>query len=175
MLTTQACMLADHQQQLAQLTALTKDLVAALQTLQLTQPQSSTPAAPSTAPTQPAPALAASGPRLAYPEKFDGSPGKCKGACEEKAAGQRDSALGCERASACSAPACLALATEREFACPLLAPDQRPSVHASAIVSFGGSEDEALDGLGLGWSRLRLGPSGGLRSTFYGCALGLPG
>ncbi|KAI2665823.1 Transposon Tf2-9 polyprotein [Labeo rohita] len=65
-LSAQALTLMAHQHQLDRLTDLTGQLVQALQGLQLTPPSS------------PPPAFAAS-PRLAFPEKFDGSPARCKG------------------------------------------------------------------------------------------------
>ncbi|KAL0147107.1 hypothetical protein M9458_057631 [Cirrhinus mrigala] len=65
----QAGVLAAHQQQLTRLTTLTEELVKTLQSLQLPTP---TPQA-----MPPSPPIAS--PRLAYPEKFDGTPAKCKG------------------------------------------------------------------------------------------------
>ncbi|KAL0154036.1 hypothetical protein M9458_050695, partial [Cirrhinus mrigala] len=75
-LSSQASTLLAHQQQLDRLTNLTGQLVQALQGLQL-----SPPATPPPAPTPPPPAAqaVATGPRLAFPEKFDGTPTKCKG------------------------------------------------------------------------------------------------
>ncbi|KAI2660671.1 Transposon Tf2-6 polyprotein [Labeo rohita] len=75
-LSSQASTLLAHQQQLDRLTNLTGQLVQALQGLQL-----SPPATPPPAPTPPPPAAqaVAAGPRLAFPEKFDGTPAKCKG------------------------------------------------------------------------------------------------
>ncbi|KAL0199235.1 hypothetical protein M9458_007775, partial [Cirrhinus mrigala] len=70
-----ASTLMAHQHQLDRLTDLTGQPVQALQGLQLTPP--STPLPVSTPPPG-AQAFAAS-PRLAFPEKFDGSPAKCKG------------------------------------------------------------------------------------------------
>ncbi|KAL0173533.1 hypothetical protein M9458_029501, partial [Cirrhinus mrigala] len=68
-------MLTRHQQQLDHLTALTEQLVRAVQGLQIATPPAPPPA---TSPSPAAPPITAS-PRLAFPEKFDGSPGKCKG------------------------------------------------------------------------------------------------
>ncbi|KAL0180477.1 hypothetical protein M9458_022883 [Cirrhinus mrigala] len=74
----QANVLASHQQQLAHLTALTEETVKTLRSLQL--PSAETVPLPVTTPTQPAsPATPVASPRLAYPDKFDGSPAKCKG------------------------------------------------------------------------------------------------
>ncbi|KAL0149399.1 hypothetical protein M9458_055296, partial [Cirrhinus mrigala] len=75
-LSAQASTLQIHQQQLDRLTDLTGQLVQALQGLQLIPPASSPPAPPTSLPTAPP---AAASPRLAFPEKFDGSPTKCKG------------------------------------------------------------------------------------------------
>ncbi|KAL0185425.1 hypothetical protein M9458_021122, partial [Cirrhinus mrigala] len=64
----QASVLATHQQQLAHLTALTEEMVKTLRSLQLPSAE-----------TAPSPAAPVASPRLAYPDKFDGSPAKCKG------------------------------------------------------------------------------------------------
>ncbi len=72
----QASVLATHQQQLNRLTSLTEELVKTLQALHLQASNSSAP------PPSPLPAHATSttaSPRLAFPEKFDGSPTRCKG------------------------------------------------------------------------------------------------
>ncbi len=69
----QASALASHQQQLSRLTSLTEELVKTLQALQLSPP---TVSPPMPNPLPPAPVTAS--PRLAFPEKFDGSPTKCK-------------------------------------------------------------------------------------------------
>ncbi|KAL0183843.1 hypothetical protein M9458_019539, partial [Cirrhinus mrigala] len=74
-LSAQASMLAAHGQQLDRLTDLTGQLVRALQGLQLTPP----PAAPPATPPPPAPQPVAASPRLAFPEKFDGTAAKCRG------------------------------------------------------------------------------------------------
>ncbi|KAL0157403.1 hypothetical protein M9458_048649 [Cirrhinus mrigala] len=74
-LSAQASTLAVHQQQLDRLTDLTGQLVRALQGLQLTSPAAAPPA---TVPT-PAVTPATASPRLAFPEKFDGTAAKCKG------------------------------------------------------------------------------------------------
>ncbi len=72
----QASVLAKHQQQLNRLTSVTEELVKTLQALQL---QAISTSAPPPSPSQAhAPSITAS-PRLAFPEKFDGSPTKCKG------------------------------------------------------------------------------------------------
>ncbi|KAI2668609.1 Transposon Tf2-6 polyprotein [Labeo rohita] len=73
----QASMLSRHQQQLDHLTALTEQLVRAVQGLQIAAPPAVSPP-PAASPSPAAPPVTAS-PRLAFPEKFDGSPGKCKG------------------------------------------------------------------------------------------------
>ncbi len=70
----QASALASHQQQLGRLTSLTEELVKTLQALQLS-PSAMNP--PMHNPPPPAPVTAS--PRLAFPEKFDGSPSRCKG------------------------------------------------------------------------------------------------
>ncbi len=69
----QAVMLTSHQLQLQRLTSVTEELVRMLQALQLTAPSVATPA--------PEPQAISSNinPRLSFPEKFDGSPDKCKG------------------------------------------------------------------------------------------------
>ncbi len=72
----QASVLATHQQQLNRLTSVTEELVKTLQALHLQESNASAP------PPSPLPACATSttaSPRLAFPEKFDGSPTKCKG------------------------------------------------------------------------------------------------
>ncbi|KAI2645467.1 Transposon Tf2-6 polyprotein [Labeo rohita] len=74
-LSAQASTLQVHQQQLDRLTDLTDQLVRALQGLQLTPPA---PPSPPPMPPSGAQSIAAS-PRLAFPEKFDGTPTKCKG------------------------------------------------------------------------------------------------
>ncbi len=73
-LTAQASQLAVHQQQLQRLTALTEQLVTALQGVHVTQPQAA--ASPPPAPAMQAPPVS---PRLAFPEKFDGDPTRCRG------------------------------------------------------------------------------------------------
>ncbi|KAL0202517.1 hypothetical protein M9458_000535 [Cirrhinus mrigala] len=74
-LSAQASTLLLHQQQLDRLTDLTGQLVRALQGWQLTPPPALTPV--TTLP--PGAQAAAASPRLTFPEKFDGSPEKCKG------------------------------------------------------------------------------------------------
>ncbi|KAI2644234.1 Transposon Tf2-6 polyprotein [Labeo rohita] len=76
-MSAQATKLFQHQEQLNRLTVLTEQLVRAVQGLQV--------AASPVAPTPPAPVLppavqpAVASPRLAFPDKFDGTPTKCKG------------------------------------------------------------------------------------------------
>ncbi len=69
----QAVMLSSHQLQLQRLTSVTEELVRTLQVLQLTAPPAATPA--------PEPQAISSNmnPRQSFPEKFNGSPDKCKG------------------------------------------------------------------------------------------------
>ncbi|KAL0149392.1 hypothetical protein M9458_055303, partial [Cirrhinus mrigala] len=76
-MSAQATMLTQHQQQLERLTALTKQLVQAVQGLQVAAP----PVATSPPPPVQTPAVqpVAASPRLAFPEKFDGTADKCKG------------------------------------------------------------------------------------------------
>ncbi|KAL0154119.1 hypothetical protein M9458_050578 [Cirrhinus mrigala] len=74
-LSAQASVLTLHQQQLDRLTNLTEQLVRALQGLQATAPPAMPPV---TTPPPGAQAVTAS-PRLAFPEKFDGTASKCKG------------------------------------------------------------------------------------------------
>ncbi|KAI2661109.1 Transposon Tf2-6 polyprotein [Labeo rohita] len=74
-LSAQASTLLVHQQQLDRLTDLTGQLVRALQGLQVTPPPATSPVS---TPPPGAPSAAAS-PRLAFPEKFDGTSVKCKG------------------------------------------------------------------------------------------------
>ncbi|KAL0202757.1 hypothetical protein M9458_000775, partial [Cirrhinus mrigala] len=76
-MSAQATMLTLHQQQLDRLTALTEQLVRAVQGLQVaTPPVASPPPPPAQLPVvQPVTAS----PRLAFPDKFDGTPTKCKG------------------------------------------------------------------------------------------------
>lgn len=76
-LSSQANQLAIHQHQLNRPTSLTEELVNALQNLCLTPTE--TPPAPITAPENPITSSASSvNPRLAFPEKLNGSPAKCK-------------------------------------------------------------------------------------------------
>ncbi|KAL0155832.1 hypothetical protein M9458_050095, partial [Cirrhinus mrigala] len=75
-LSAQASALSDHRQQLQHLTNLTEQLVQALQGLQVTAPSATPPAA--TPPPAGVQAVTAS-PRLAFPEKFDGTAARCKG------------------------------------------------------------------------------------------------
>ncbi len=78
----QANMLVTHQQQLACLTSLTEELVTTLQALQLS-PSESAPPQPPVDPALQAPPLSKSTTslRLAYLEKFDGTPSKCNFFC----------------------------------------------------------------------------------------------
>ncbi|KAL0195094.1 hypothetical protein M9458_008666, partial [Cirrhinus mrigala] len=71
----QASVLTRHQQQLDHLSALTEQLVQAIRGLQVATPPAPPPAA--IPPAAAAPITAS--PRLAFPEKFDGAPSKCKG------------------------------------------------------------------------------------------------
>ncbi|KAL0154077.1 hypothetical protein M9458_050536 [Cirrhinus mrigala] len=75
--------LAMHHHHLTRLTTLTEELVKTLQSLQLSTPAPTpTPtasAAPVMAAIPAASPLATISPRLAFPEKFDGNPAKCKG------------------------------------------------------------------------------------------------
>ncbi len=70
--------LALHQHQLQRLTAVTEELVTALQGVRITQPQASAnpPPAPANPPAMRTPPVS---PRLTFPEKFDGDSTKCKG------------------------------------------------------------------------------------------------
>ncbi len=74
----QATMLTSHQQQLQCLTSITEELVKTLQALQLTTPPPHPPA-PESQPMSANISLPTANPRLSFPEKFDGSPDKCKG------------------------------------------------------------------------------------------------
>ncbi|KAI2668070.1 Retrotransposon-derived protein PEG10 [Labeo rohita] len=70
-------MLTQHQQQLDRLTALTEQLVRAVQGLQVAAPPVASPPPP---PAQlPVVQPVTASPRLAFPDKFDGTPAKCKG------------------------------------------------------------------------------------------------
>ncbi|KAL0147695.1 hypothetical protein M9458_057004 [Cirrhinus mrigala] len=71
----QASLLTQHQQQLDRLTTLTEQLVQALQRLQVATPPASPP--PPVQPPGAQPVITS--PRLAFPEKFDGTAAKCKG------------------------------------------------------------------------------------------------
>ncbi len=75
----QANVLGAHQQQLACLSSLIEELVTTLQALRLS-PFESAPPQPPVDPATPAPppSHAMPSPRLAYKEKFDGIPAKCK-------------------------------------------------------------------------------------------------
>ncbi len=74
----QASILTTHQQQLTRLTLLIEEMLNALRDLRLQTPvaQSTSSNTPPTAPTLP---TSTTSPRLAFPDKFDGSPVKCKG------------------------------------------------------------------------------------------------
>ncbi|KAL0188100.1 hypothetical protein M9458_015199, partial [Cirrhinus mrigala] len=74
--TAQAAMLATHQQQLQRLTSLTEELVKTLQSLRVTEASVRAPDPPQPSVTT---SHATTSPRLAFPEKFNGSPEKCKG------------------------------------------------------------------------------------------------
>ncbi len=75
--TTQASILATHQQQLNRLTLLSEEMLKALQDLRLHTPAVQPPprAPPHTATASSSP----TSPRLAFPDKFDGTSSKCKG------------------------------------------------------------------------------------------------
>ncbi len=79
-LSAQANQLAIHQHQLTRLPSLTEELVNALQNLRVAalqpKPASAQGAAPVHAMPSKSPAVS---PRLAFPDKFDGDPSKCKG------------------------------------------------------------------------------------------------
>lgn len=74
----QANVLATHHQQLNRLTYLTEELVKTLQSLHIPAPEASQtpPLVTSTTNTS---TVSTTSPRLAFPEKFDGAPTKCKG------------------------------------------------------------------------------------------------
>ncbi|XP_073669521.1 uncharacterized protein [Paramisgurnus dabryanus] len=78
-LSSQAHILAAHQQQLARLTSLTGELVRSVQSLAVSANTTATPAPTPPTPQPIAPPQASATPRLAFPEKFDGTPDKCKG------------------------------------------------------------------------------------------------
>ncbi|KAI2665770.1 Transposon Tf2-9 polyprotein [Labeo rohita] len=74
-MSAQASMLTQHQQQLDRLTALTEQLVQAIQGMRVATPPIASPP-----PAQlPAAQSVTASPRLAFPEKFDGTAAKCKG------------------------------------------------------------------------------------------------
>ncbi|MGL5901107.1 MAG: DUF4939 domain-containing protein, partial [Cetobacterium sp.] len=77
-LSTQASVLAVQQQQLTRLTSITEELVKTLQSMRA-PPADASP--PSTTPPMASitPVTTTSSPRLAFPEKYDGSPTRCKG------------------------------------------------------------------------------------------------
>lgn len=74
----QATVLASNQQQYQRLTSVTEELVKTLQALQLTLPPPTTPP-PNPPVPEPQHVNPNVNPRLSLPEKFDGSPDKCKG------------------------------------------------------------------------------------------------
>ncbi|KAL0195064.1 hypothetical protein M9458_008636, partial [Cirrhinus mrigala] len=74
-MSAQATLLTQHQQQLDRLTALTEQLVQAIQGLQTATP----PVAPPPPAQLPGAQSVTASPRLAFPEKFDGTAAKCKG------------------------------------------------------------------------------------------------
>lgn len=79
-LSAQATQLATHHQQLTHLTSLTEELVRAMQQLRHPNPAVTPPATMTASqPTHVSNAPATVSPRLAFPEKFDGSPSRCKG------------------------------------------------------------------------------------------------
>ncbi len=76
----QASMLAAHHQQLQKLTSLTEELVRTLQTLHVANPPTNAmPSVPSPLPITPTLPPTSQGPRLSLPDKYDGSPERCKG------------------------------------------------------------------------------------------------
>ncbi len=74
----QATILVTHQQQLTRLTLLTEEMITAVRELRQQTPVAQTPAANIASP-DPISSTAITSPRLAFPDKFDGSPSKCKG------------------------------------------------------------------------------------------------
>ncbi len=74
----QANVLASHQLQLQRLTTLTEELVKALQAMHGTTPPVNPPA-PAPLPARSTSSAQAVNPRLSLPERFDGTPDKCKG------------------------------------------------------------------------------------------------
>ncbi|KAI2667005.1 Transposon Tf2-6 polyprotein [Labeo rohita] len=74
-MSAQATMLTHHQQQLDRLTALTDQLVQAIQGMRTSPPPAASPPPAQLAAAQPVTAS----PKLAFPEKFDGTAAKCKG------------------------------------------------------------------------------------------------
>ncbi|KAI2647066.1 Transposon Tf2-6 polyprotein [Labeo rohita] len=74
-MSAQATMLTHHQQQLDRLTALTDQLVQAIQGMRTSPPPAASPPPAQPAAAQPVTAS----PKLAFPEKFDGTAAKCKG------------------------------------------------------------------------------------------------
>ncbi len=74
----QAMILVTHQQQLTRLTLLTEEMITAVRELRQQTPVAQTPAS-SIPPPDPTPSTSTTSPRLAFPDKFDGSPSKCKG------------------------------------------------------------------------------------------------
>ncbi len=77
-LTAQSSQLAMHQHQLNRLTTLTEELVKALQGLSMSPSEAASLQPPnrSSSPPSQTPPIS---PRLAFPEKFDGEPARCKG------------------------------------------------------------------------------------------------
>ncbi|KAL0159211.1 hypothetical protein M9458_042936, partial [Cirrhinus mrigala] len=76
-MSAQATRLSQHQEQLDRLTLLTEQLVRAVQGLQVAASPVATPPPSPAQPPAVQPAVAS--PRLAFPDKFDGTPTKCKG------------------------------------------------------------------------------------------------
>ncbi len=74
----QATILVTHQQQLTRLTLLTEEMITAVRELRQQTPMAQTPASNISSP-DPTPSTSITSPRLAFPDKFDGSPSKCKG------------------------------------------------------------------------------------------------
>jgi len=79
-LSAQANQLAAHHQQLSRLTIMTEELMKAVQSLhQPVSPPTAPAPHPDPVPTEMPHSPLSANPRLAFPEKFDGSPNKCKG------------------------------------------------------------------------------------------------
>ncbi len=77
-LSVQVSQLTLHQHQLNRLPTLTEELVKALQGLSISSPETASHPPPTRSNSPPA-QVPSINPRLAFPEKFDGEPAKCKG------------------------------------------------------------------------------------------------